>query len=494
MRLTIKLALGVMLVVIISMSVQAVRNTRHLTALHLYEMRERLATLTVTLGAAVQEIHATSGRERARSYLRLEDANHPDVSLRFDAPALANARSPSGASGRLVQPSGDPIRATDLGALPMEQRVRLLEQDGEALVMRVAVGTAAAPATLELRQPLAAHDQYASAVIRRQIAFTAVLSLLCGVVLFYLGSNLIGRPVKLLLDQARTVASGDFSVRVLLRQRDEIGNLAREMNRMSERLEAAWEQVAKERRARTAALAQLRHADRLSAVGKLASGIAHELGSPLNVIAGRATMIASAPCCPADIAADARIIVERARHMTQIIRQLLDYVRRRTMQRTVTDMGQLIDQARLLIEPLAEEHHVIIDMPPLPELRTPVDRDMVLQVVTNLMINGIQAMPGGGALRLGVDLVEVDQPPAEYASPGEFVRLTVADQGVGIAAEDIEHIFEPFFTTKAQGEGTGLGLSVCHGLVKEHGGWIAVDSTPGVGSTFSVFFPQGDFP
>jgi signal transduction histidine kinase len=475
-RLTIKLALGVMLVLIISMSVQAVRNTRHLTARHLAEMRVGLAALTGTLGAAVQEIYATSGRERARSYLRLENAGHSDVSL------------------RLIPASDDQVRAADLAALPMEQRVRLLEQEGQALVMRVAVGTAAAPATLELRQSLAAHHEYVSAVITRQIAFTAVLSLLCGIVLFSLGSNFIGRPVKLLLDQARTVASGDFSVRVLLRQRDEIGNLAREMNRMSERLEAAREQVAQERRARTSALAQLRHADRLSAVGKLASGIAHELGTPLNVISGRATMIASAQDCPAELAADARIIADRSRHMTQIIRQLLDYVRRRPMQRRVSDIGQLIDHARILVEPLAEQHHVTIEMPTPPELRTPVDRDMVLQVATNLMINGIQAMPQGGALHLGVELVHVSEPPAEYASPGEFVRLTVADQGVGITADDLEHIFEPFFTTKGQGEGTGLGLSVCHGLVKEHGGWIAVESTPGAGSTFSVYFPQGDFP
>jgi signal transduction histidine kinase len=261
---------------------------------------------------------------------------------------------------------------------------------------------------------------------------------------------------------------------------------------MSERLEASRQQVGKERRARTAALAQLRHADRLSAVGKLASGIAHELGTPLNVVSGRATMISAAEGCPDELAAHARIIVAQTRHMTQIIRQLLDYARGRGLQRNVTDLGQLIEHARVLVEPLAEEHDVVIDMASPPEVRTAVDQDMVLQVATNLMINGIQAMPRGGLLRLGIAVVDVDDPPAEYASAGEFVRLDVTDQGVGIGAGDLEHIFEPFFTTKAQGEGTGLGLSVCHGIVKEHGGWMAVESAPGMGSTFSVYFPQGD--
>jgi two-component system, NtrC family, sensor kinase len=474
MRLTVKLTLAVMLVIIVSMSVQAVHNTRRLTALHLHETRDALLVQAGTLGAAVREIYETSGRDRAESYLVVEAQRHRDTSL------------------RLIPGGHQQVSAMELAALPVNQRVRLLERAGRALVMRVAVGTAVSPAILELRKSLSAHDEYVSAVIMQQIMSTAVLSLLCGVVLFSFGINFIGRPVKLLLDQARNVARGDFSLRVVLRQRDEIGNLVREMNRMSERLETSRQQVQKERRARTAALAQLRHADRLSAVGKLASGIAHELGTPLNVVSGRATMIGAALDCADEVASHARIIVEQTRHMTQIIRQLLDYARGRGLQRNVTDLGQLMEHARVLVEPLAEEHDVIIEMASPPEVCTSVDQDMVLQVATNLMINGIQAMPEGGLLRLGIAVVDVNDPPAEYACAGEFVRLDVTDQGVGIDAGDLEHIFEPFFTTKAQGEGTGLGLSVCHGIVKEHGGWIAVKSAPGAGSTFSVYFPQGD--
>jgi signal transduction histidine kinase len=118
-----------------------------------------------------------------------------------------------------------------------------------------------------------------------------------------------------------------------------------------------------------------------------------------------------------------------------------------------------------------------------------LDENRLLQALTNVMMNAIHATPPGGRLMVEV-APRFARPPAEHGGPpGEYVCISVEDTGAGIRVEDLPHIFEPFFTTKGQGEGTGLGLAVAHGIVAEHGGWISVESTPGTGTTFRIFLP-----
>jgi signal transduction histidine kinase len=120
-----------------------------------------------------------------------------------------------------------------------------------------------------------------------------------------------------------------------------------------------------------------------------------------------------------------------------------------------------------------------------------VDPDKLQQVLSNLVINGIQAMPGGGMLKVDIK-GEHFRPPVDHGGPeARFIRISVKDQGIGITEENKIHLFEPFFTTKGVGEGTGLGLSVSRGIVREHGGWIAVESQAGRGSCFSIYLPEG---
>jgi len=143
-----------------------------------------------------------------------------------------------------------------------------------------------------------------------------------------------------------------------------------------------------------------------------------------------------------------------------------------------------------LMEPLAESQGVRLLHAGGGRVEASVDSGKTLQVLTNLIMNGIQAMPEGGTLEVRARAEEVDRPGDIHATAGPYVRIDVTDQGVGIAAQDLEQIFEPFFTTKRSGQGTGLGLSVCHGIVREHGGWLAVVSEPGRGSCFSVYLPR----
>ena len=118
-----------------------------------------------------------------------------------------------------------------------------------------------------------------------------------------------------------------------------------------------------------------------------------------------------------------------------------------------------------------------------------VDEGQIQQALTNLVVNGIQAMPRGGRLEITVRR-ERAVPPIDIGGPeAEFLRIAVRDEGDGIAPDNLRRLFEPFFTTKDVGEGTGLGLAVAYGIVREHDGWIGVESTPGAGSCFSIFLP-----
>jgi signal transduction histidine kinase len=238
-----------------------------------------------------------------------------------------------------------------------------------------------------------------------------------------------------------------------------------------------------------AAVEQMRHADRLATVGQLASGVAHELGTPLNVVAGYAKMISAAEGTPDEDRDGARIIAEQASRMTAIIRQLLDFARAAKPQLENGDLAAVAGRTVTMLAHLASQHHVQLHLePPPPGARVRMDEGQMQQVISNLILNAIQAMPGGGRIEIKVGQARASR-PGQPASGRACVRLSIVDQGAGIAPDALAHVFEPFFTTKDVGEGTGLGLSVCYGIVEEHGGWITVDSTVGKGSNFSVYLP-----
>jgi two-component system, NtrC family, sensor kinase len=295
----------------------------------------------------------------------------------------------------------------------------------------------------------------------------------------------IGRPISRLADKARRVGTGDLTGPLHLAQRDELGQLAHEINVMCERLAA-------ERSARESATEQLRHADRLTTVGKLASGLAHELGTPLNVVQGRARLIRDGEVEGADVTNSARIILEQSERMTALIRQLLDFARPRALHKAPLSVTALVARVCELVATIARKSQVTLNQPPADDtLRVEADEGQLHQVVTNLVINAIHAMPGGGTVQISARQVEQSPPPYVEGRGTSWVAIEVRDGGTGMTDDVRERIFEPFFTTKDIGEGTGLGLSVSWGIVREHGGWIDVESTPGKGSAFTVFLPRG---
>jgi len=184
----------------------------------------------------------------------------------------------------------------------------------------------------------------------------------------------------------------------------------------------------------------------------------------------------------------AQIIREQAGRMTEIIRGLLDFSCRNVVEKERAVVSEVLAQASTIIEPIAEAKGVTIAVEGSGELVVDLDRGKTLQVLTNLMMNGVQAMPDGGRLILEARVEQVDEPEDDRAAPGRYVVLRVRDEGVGIAREDLDQIFRPFYTTKRAG--TGLGLHVCHGIARDQDGWIQVTSEVGKGSCFAVYVPH----
>ena len=342
---------------------------------------------------------------------------------------------------------------------------------------------------IQITEPLSSREQQL-----RQTVFVVGGAglLLCALYLVAaaaLGHRIIGRPVAALARMARRVGEDDLDARVHLARRDELGELGRAMNQMAESLSVTRERLSQETRERLVTLEHLRHAERLGTVGKLAAGVAHELGTPLNVVHGRAKMIAQREVEGEEARDSANVIAGQAQAMTRIIRQLLDFARRREPQRTEEPLAPLVARTLELLQPMATRRGVALVSTVGAHYEASIDAGQIQQVMANLVLNAIQAMHRPGLVE--VNASEERRPPQlESGAERDWIRIDVVDHGEGIPPDVLPRIFEPFFTTKGVGDGTGLGLSVTWGLVRDHGGWIDVVSSPGKGTRVSVFLPK----
>ncbi|MBK8255986.1 MAG: HAMP domain-containing histidine kinase [Polyangiaceae bacterium] len=370
---------------------------------------------------------------------------------------------------------GDDVLMLDRGAAKVSY-VPLRGHDGSLGAIRIS----------ESRD---AEVRYVRTTVLRLTLVALALAIACAAAVTLLTIRFIARPLESLVSQARRIGEGDLSSRLAFSQRDEMHELADEMNAMCERIADAQSRAQAETARRLAALTQLRHADRLSTVGTLASGLAHELGTPLNVVSGRATLIFQDPSKPEAVKKNAKIVVEQAERMTRIIRQMLDFARRREPQKGRVDIGELASRTVTMLEPIGRKKGVHISLSSEGDVTVDADSNGVQQVLTNLVMNAVQATEKDGRVEIAVR-VEKAHSPDDVDSPSkEYVCIHVRDTGGGISDAAKDHIFEPFFTTKDVGEGTGLGLSVSYGIVQDHGGFISVDSKLGEGAHFVVYLP-----
>lgn len=249
-----------------------------------------------------------------------------------------------------------------------------------------------------------------------------------------------------------------------------IDAVANQVGSMLERREAIEQRVKLE--------AQLRHADRLATIGQLAAGVAHELNEPLSNVLGFAQLARKTPFLPKPAADDIDKTVTAALHARDIVSKLMLFARQKMPAQGQVKLNELVENGVIFLESRCAKAGVHLTRrldPKLPAIAA--DSGQLLQVLVNLVVNALQATPAGGTITVTT------------GRAGENVVLTVADTGVGMTDEVLGRMFEPFFTTKGVGEGTGLGLSVVHGIVAAHGGSVDVESTPGRGSCFRVLLP-----
>jgi two-component system NtrC family sensor kinase len=425
------------------------------------------------LGPALAEVEAVEGHTRTLEVLdRVGVA--PTIQLRW---------RPLGELGGEHEPwLGEAQRA----ALARGEAVSV-ESDGASRLYTF-VPVDATSAVMELSEDLTPRSRVVTGVIVRRLTLGGVAVVVASALAILLAFWMVGAPMRQLAHHARQIGAGDFSRRLVPNRRDEISELATEMNTMCERLERAQERIAAEADAKLKAQDLVRHADRMSTVGTLAAGMAHELGTPLGVIGGRARMISTAPGVSSEVAQYAQVISGQVERMTAIMRGLLGFARRAPAMKTNVNLRDLTRRILDLLAPFATKRDVVLELDPESEaVWASVDAAQVEQAVANIIVNAIQAMTARGEVRARVERVRATAPRESIAR--EFARVTVEDTGAGIRPEDLPRVFEPFFTTKPVGGGTGLGLSVTYGIVHEHGGFIDVKSELKVGTTVALHFP-----
>jgi hypothetical protein len=237
---------------------------------------------------------------------------------------------------------------------------------------------------------------------------------------------------------------------------------------------------------------QLMHAQKMEAVGRLAGGVAHDFNNMLTVISGYSRMILDDLPAGSELRGYLEETLKAADRAASITSQLLAFSRRQVMQAAVVDVNHIISRAEKMLRRLIGED-IELELS-LANALDPIraDPNYLEQAIVNLAVNARDAMPGGGRLLVATHEIELDEEHARLypeAVPGRYACLNVSDSGIGIPPDVMPRIFDPFFTTKEAGKGTGLGLATVFGIVKQHGGWIKVQSTPGLGTHFQIFLP-----
>ena len=309
-------------------------------------------------------------------------------------------------------------------------------------------------------------------------------------IVIVLATSSITRPVQDLLRATGKVAEGDLSYRVPSTTGDEVGLLADSFNEMTAELEKATrryevltrtleDKVRERTRQLEEAQDQLVQSAKLSSLGKLAAGIAHEINNPLTSILINSHLLAERLEGREDLEDNLRLVIEETTRCGGIVRGLLEFSRQTAPEKRPTDVNKVVEETMLLVGSNILAGNVRIEKhldSGLPEIM--VDTNKIKQVFTNIILNALDAMSDGG------DLDITTRPDRE----GAMVEIGFRDTGVGMSRDAIEKIFDPFFTTKGV-KGTGLGLSISYGIVEQHGGRIDVESESGKGTTVVVRLP-----
>jgi signal transduction histidine kinase len=341
------------------------------------------------------------------------------------------------------------------------------------------------PLTLTVLKP---YDE-AFAIITRlshSLILLGFFAVFVGGTLVFLISRTFTRPLEQLVKGVHALEQGNFLYPLGPDNGDEVSQVTAAFDRMRTTLRQNEEQ---NRRLGD----QLRQAQKMEAVGRLAGGIAHDFNNMLTVIKGHSDLLELKLGSLNPVQHSVTQVKKAADRAATLTRQLLAFSRMQVLQPQVLDLNSLIVDLNKMLPTLLREEIAYNFLPGEPLARVKADPSQVEQVIMNLAVNARDAMSRGGKLTIKTQNVELDENYAHAHPPtiaGHYVLVVVADTGHGMDHQTKAKIFEPFFTTKELGKGTGLGLATVYGIVKQSGGYIWVDSAPGLGARFEVFLPQ----
>lgn len=315
---------------------------------------------------------------------------------------------------------------------------------------------------------------------RRMFLIISLLAILSGVVTIWLLVSKLTQPLSELRDGAEAVGRGDFTRRVPVRSHDECGELAAVFNQMTENIQQSRAEIEKSVETLKNTQQQLIQSEKLSAVGEFVAGVAHELNNPLAAVVGFSEMLK-------DSEVDTKnrryldMVHKSAQRCQKIVQSLLSFARRHQPERKPVSVNSMVEAVLEMVNYQLRTSNVkVITQFDAASPVVLADAHQIQQVLLNLLNNARQAIDGNqseGQINIATEQV------------GECIRIIIQDNGPGITEENLLRIFDPFFTTKEVGQGTGLGLSLCYGIIKEHGGKITPSSSKGAGATFTIELP-----
>jgi len=445
------------------------------------DARRETHAYAIAMGLAIEAAFRDTARGDVQDLIdRLSRESTVYGVLIYDPPGR-----PSHTSGPLTAAAAAPADSVRRVFATAEEAAFERTIDGEQVysVLRAVPDAAGrASAVFEVAQPLSELRTELGRTRERFLLNTLALLGAVTVLILWLVRELIGRPLERFVAAARALARGELAHRIEAPRRGgELAELAGEFNRMAAQIESAQHQLVREAEERLRLERRLRESEKMAAVGSLAAGLAHEIGAPLHVIRGRAEMLMKRQPLPEAHRRNLGIIVDQIGRITVIVRNLLDFARRREPRVHEIDLVPVVHGAAELLENEFEKTGITFAWSGPPRLEVYGDPDLLHQVFVNLFLNAAQALDAAAAGRIEV---------VGDRSDGEAV-IEVRDNGPGIERDLLPRLFEPFFTTKPVGQGTGLGLAVAKSIAEEHGGRIeARNAEAGTGAVFRLTLPS----
>lgn len=447
--------------------------------------RRELALITTAVRGSVENAARDSQEPDVQVLLEQLELKDPALDVYVFAVDGSLTRSSRGSDARLLQAkeiatrsaATEDLRTAELptGEMAAVAPVRIAgEVRGRLVVLR--------PSSV-LRADLVA-EQRAMA-----ISIGVLIAVLSGVIWSVIQVR-VHRPLSQMIAVVRRMGAGELSARIRLPGKDEIAELAREFDAMAEGLERTRRQLASEAESREKLQLEMQRANRMAIAGELAATLAHEIGSPLQVLHGRALDLSVNADLPPGARRSAGILVEQTERVHQIVERFLDVARRKAPRFEEVD---IIESVRSIVELCTTQARRMgvrleVEKSPVPRLRG--DPAQVQQVLLNLLQNALRASFRGGVVTIGVFNSSFRNVASSRDQPS--VKVSIEDAGIGIAEEARIHVFEPFFTgwEDEAGSGTGLGLAVVRSIVTDHGGIVGFEpGADSVGTRFVVHFP-----